>query len=827
MILLQNHFLKINLQFLYIAMIMHELFVLKGETMEEIAALSRCPICSKLPTSPKRLLCGHSFCLTCLKTHLEDYRGNSSFPCPKCECVIKAHANQEVDPDDATSLPDDETAQEFISAKDGNVECVSHLRADIDSYCKTCLVPLCVLCRQEGHSDCDVTRLDGRLNGAFQDTKEAIMKKMKQIVSELTETHSALMPKGRQLLMKKEQTALGISDYFSDLRQKVTQYLIQQEQKVQEDLENLVLLEKDLLQEDLKLCTVVLEDLEGKFAAFKKICSESDTFSETSALRICTGMNRHLTHVDSVKNKLSKESPETRFIINTELEDAMTSTDLIKIEVINTRQYDQRRDTTLSTSEQTTNERSADDNEDVVSGSSSSVASSETDTESEDEIDDSLGAGNNTGQSNVFIEISDTEEPPPPYPGIPHDQTTNDIVDHLVEQSSQHNNQQIKPSLSDVISGNSPRTFQHLRPVPSAPPPSLIDRSEDGSGSTDSEGHGRSASPQPVRYVISGRPQVTDERSPMPQRRHLHHSHPNQPQSRQSVDRRRSRDRPGTNLRLQLCWKAASTAIGDMKPPRIFGLSWIDHEYLLLADRWNHRLKVVHSSGNVVHVFSLGNFQPWDIADMPNKYCAIALPEAKMIYIMLYIKPELLIKKKIPTKRGYSVLTYNPADQTFIGATLSQFFSPPGIDILNKEGHILTSCYPENTGRTFLSYPRGIAVVDDRIMVTDFQKKSVIFVKMAGRGQICQKYQGTETFPLREPNGLALNTRDHYVIVIDSHSSRLHVVSPSGRFLGMVDTPLDNDEPCKAAIFIPPDSIPLLAIAYSNGNVSTYKILDR
>lgn len=276
-----------------------------------------------------------------------------------------------------------------------------------------------------------------------------------------------------------------------------------------------------------------------------------------------------------------------------------------------------------------------------------------------------------------------------------------------------------------------------------------------------------------------------------------------------------------------MCWKAASTAIGDMKPPRIFGLSWIDPEYLLLADRWNHRLKVIHSSGNVVHVFSLGNFQPWDIASMPNRYSAIAVPEAKMIYVMLYIKPELIIKKKIPTKRGYSVLTYNPANQTFIGATLSQFFSPPGIDILNREGHIMTSCYPENTGRTFLSYPRGIAVVDDRIMVTDFQKKSVIFVKMAGRGHIFQKYQGTETFPLREPNGLVLNSRDRYVIVIDSRSNRLHVVSPSGRFLGMVDTELDNEEPCKADIFISHDSAPLLAIAFSNGNVATYRVLDR
>lgn len=779
--------------------------------MDDLKALSQCFVCKNTLKSPKRSVCGHSFCQACIKTYLEEQQGKPSYPCPKCGYVISA--DSEVNSDYIASLLDDDTAQEFILAREENIECKSHLRADVDSYCKTCMVQLCVLCRQEGHSDCDVIRLDSNLNVVFEETKESLLKKFKQMFTELTDTHSALLPKGRQLLMKKEQTALGISDYFSDLRQKVTQYLIQQEQKVQEDLENLVSLEKDLLQEDLKLCTTLLEDVEHKLTTFKKICGELDKISETSALRICTGMNGHLNHLDAVRTKLSTESPETRFIINTELEDALTSTDLIKIEVINTRQYDQRQDAcAMANANDSAQAQSEQEPEDSCETSSSSV-SSVTETESEEENEE-------IPDTNVFIEISNTEEPPPPYPGVVFDQTPVELTG-TEEDQTPNQSVQTKPSLSDVISGNSPRAFHYLRPVPSAPPPTIMDSSDGGSRS--SEDRRRSVSPRPLGYAISGRPQIEDDRSPLPQRRH----HQPQSQAHQSVDRTQSRDRPGTHLRLQMCWKAASTAIGDMKPPRIFGLSWIDPEYLLLADRWNHRLKVIHSSGNVVHVFSLGNFQPWDIASMPNRYSAIAVPEAKMIYVMLYVKPELIIKKKIPTNRGYSVLTYNPANQTFIGATLSQFFSPPGIDILNREGHIMTSCYPENTGRTFLSYPRGIAVVDDRIMVTDFQKKSVIFVKMAGRGHIFQKYQGTETFPLREPNGLVLNSRDRYVIVIDSRSNRLHVVSPSGRFLGMVDTELDNEEPCKADIFISHDSAPLLAIAFSNGNVATYRVLDR
>lgn len=597
--------------------------------MDDLKTLSQCFLCKNALKSPKRLVCGHSFCQACLKTYLEEQQGKPSYPCPICSYVIPA--DPVVDSNYIASLPDDETAQEFILAKDENVECKSHLRADIDSYCKTCMVHLCVLCRQEGHSDCDVIRLDSETNVVFEETKDSLLKKFKQMVTELTDTHSALLPKGRQLLMKKEQTALGISDYFSDLRQKVTQYLIQQEQKVQEDLDNLVSLEKDLLQEDLKFCTSLLEEIEHKLTTFKKICGELDKISETSALRICTGMNGHLNHLDAVRTKLSTESPETRFIINTELEDALTSTDLIKIEVINTRQYDQRQDAcAMADANDSAQAQSEQEREDSCD-SSSSPESSETETDSDEENEE-------IPNTNVFIEISNTEEPPPPYPGVVLDQTPAELAGTVKDQTP-NQSVQMKPSLSEVISGNSPRAFLHLRPVPSAPP-TIMD-SPDGS-SMSSDDRRRSVSPRPVGYAISGRPQIEDDRSPLPQRRH------HQPQLQQSVDRTQSRGRPGTHLRLQMCWKAASTAIGDMKPPRIFGLSWIDPEYLLLADRWNHRLKVIHSSGNVVHVFSLGNFQPWDIASMPNRYSAIAIPEAKMIYVMLYVNRNLSSGRRSP-----------------------------------------------------------------------------------------------------------------------------------------------------------------------------------
>lgn len=96
-----------------------------------------------------------------------------------------------------------------------------------------------------------------------------------------------------------------------------------------------------------------------------------------------------------------------------------------------------------------------------------------------------------------------------------------------------------------------------------------------------------------------------------------------------------------------MCWKVVLIVIGDMKLLRIFGLLWIDLEYLFLVDRWNYCLKVIYSSGNVVYVFFLGNFQFWDIVSMLNRYSVIVVLEVKMIYVMFYVKLEFIIKKKI------------------------------------------------------------------------------------------------------------------------------------------------------------------------------------
>lgn len=141
--------------------------------MDDLKALSQCFVCKNTLKSPKRLVCGHSFCHACIKTNLEEQQGKPSYPCPKCGYVISA--DPEVNSDYIASLSDDDTAQEFIFAKEENVECKSHLRADVDSYCKTCMVQLCVLCRQEGHSDCDVIRLDSNLNVVFKETKESLL----------------------------------------------------------------------------------------------------------------------------------------------------------------------------------------------------------------------------------------------------------------------------------------------------------------------------------------------------------------------------------------------------------------------------------------------------------------------------------------------------------------------------------------------------------------------------------------------------------------------------------------------------------------------------
>ncbi|KAK3108590.1 hypothetical protein FSP39_011560 [Pinctada imbricata] len=752
--------------------------------MDVVGKLVKCPLCHTEYNSPRRLPCCHVFCQQCLQSYLSDYLGKSDFPCPVCSYAVIAK-----------NSINDETCANFPCA---DFE---------DSLLKLTNTD----CNEKGSyvsSKCAC----GTGNDAIYTTKQ-----------ELGNMQEVLLPKERQLIRKKEETALGISKYFSDLRLKVTQYLLEQEQKVQEDLESLVSLEKIHLKDELRNCTSMLDSVEQKQSLIMGTLNRTeDSDLNLAHLKLVSSFQSEIERYEACAKEMELETPDARFIINTDLEDAMTSADLIKIEVVNTRQYDRRQEAFTGPESE---ESSSNNGSNTTLNSESDTASvrSETiETTVESERSPERQNENEAIQVPVPIPVSafSPDEPPPPYPGPPQS-ASNIHIDIRVEDSP---NQQILPE-EKVDNMKNRSGFQHFRPIPSAPPASLTDNVIDhliieSSGDTLQpsayNSRPRSSSPRFDRGSGSGSQlrnsgRCHDAPSPVPPRRHSQNS--------ARGDSRSFRD--ASRFRLKHIWQAHTMAVGEHKAPRIFGMSWLQDGYLLVADRWNHRLKVL-KDGMIVHVFSLGQFQPWDIAEMPNNYSAVAVPEAKMIYIVMFEVPDIRIRRKISTRRGYSCISYSSDRRQFVCATISQF-SSPGIDIVGTDGQIQSVITPVNAGRNFISYPRGISIFENRIAVTDFQKKTVVFIKLEQRPVIRAKYQGTDTMPLREPNGITLNLRDQYFLIFDSRSGKIHVVSPSGHNLGIVDCTMDHDEPCNAAIDTD-RSPPRLAISFGNGTVVTYEI---
>lgn len=278
---------------------------------------------------------------------------------------------------------------------------------------------------------------------------------------ELAELHRTLLPKERQLLVQKEQTALDVSKYFAAIKIKVSKYLLDQEQKIQEELDILAERESQHLHQDVVNCTNLMESVDEKETQL--LLTESTSRGDNSASNAGANSDLHdlrrtitgYSDMCSQMKSYADEPFEMRFMINTDLEDMMTNCNLVDIELITSRHTRQDRQSlsseTSSTRPSTSDEPDvayAGDSASEASDSDSSVSSeSEEESTEEDEEDDdeeegeentspSVTQSNSTSTGDVASsrttttstreKMSDTipapmydDEPPPPYPGLP------------------------------------------------------------------------------------------------------------------------------------------------------------------------------------------------------------------------------------------------------------------------------------------------------------------------------------------------------------------------------------------------------------------------
>ena len=172
-----------------------------------------CSVCLDTYTDPKLLQCFHEFCQKCLvKLVAQDQQGQLSLTCPICRQVtpvpgngvaglqpafrinhlldiMEEHKNKRAGSDLTASVDETERSSSSLYLRD-KVCCPGHGGKEVELYCETCEVPVCLKCVLKGgrHHGHDHEELDK----AFEKYKVEITASLDPVEKQLTSTKKAL-----------------------------------------------------------------------------------------------------------------------------------------------------------------------------------------------------------------------------------------------------------------------------------------------------------------------------------------------------------------------------------------------------------------------------------------------------------------------------------------------------------------------------------------------------------------------------------------------------------------------------------------------------------
>ncbi|OWF56093.1 Tripartite motif-containing protein 3 [Mizuhopecten yessoensis] len=746
---------------------------------DAVRAMVTCPICRNTKKFPKKLRCQHSFCAACIANYMCSFTGKASFSCPVCQdsntCV-----NDTVDITDSFQLPEDVFIQKLCdcvnspaseSATSDQLECPMHPGETASHFCIQCAVGVCKDCRSENHQNdsCQLVNLqDGSeaIQQASKQKSQTLKYSLGQMAVELCGIESTLQSKENDVLSSKDLTTDKVKAYYAELLEKVTHYLQEQEQKVLSHLEVVIKKETDCILQRLVVTSSMLTSLQRRKNVLANIIENTgEVLSQAESLNLQMHMMNNVSEYRTVMQDLKSVSLKDltlRFMINTDLEDMLTESDLVKIELVNS-----CHSAPVPAMFETHN-ISSPENQSFLSSQQSSLSETENrprvrrsnSAESEGRSDNSRLPSVRSESSERRTGTKERRPKPSPYTDTGRQSQNRSLRPPTRGPRTRPKSPQnipddigppppYSPNLIEIDPPTSRR--QNRRPRPSAPP--LQAQQQPGTLFT---------RPPPVAMTI---PKVGVL---VPHERAM-------PQITQKI----------ANVQYQSMLDCK--AEGDTRTPRIIGIAVIGRR-LILADKWNNNLKVITKDfRRIEQVVACHSFQPWDIASYAVGRCVVAAPKEKILAFVGRARhtSQIQVVGKINVAASYASITYFERENNFI-CGICPPYGGPSIDILNTSGVVLKSFKSDSFGKPLFTYPRNISVTDEgTIVVCDLDTRSAILVN-ADNGMY-KMFSGNEQVQLQDPQCVEVLESHQLVLVLNSKFRKLIALSFSGEVIQQVD----------------------------------------
>lgn len=769
--------------------------------MEEVLKeFYQCGLCEGPMSYPKKLKCQHVFCHECLVVYITEYFGKASFPCPVCEYQHLPVEQEAVISQDYLLVPEEDALQRDVRRffKDGEnpspirsidginrAPCVIHDGQLCHFLCLGCNVLACELCKREKHARCIIRIIDKSMHvEAYKKTKE-MSGDLCDFLSETETASNTLHYKLENVFHDSELHEATVKSYYSDLKEKVVRYLEEQERKVLEKAKELKEKEKEQLERD----TVICENMCSSVQSRQRLLSALQGRSATNApenLVITKHLRKDFEVFKTMLSKLKSDADKSynvRFMINTNLEDKMTDTDIVKIEVIDCCHSD----AVAATFE----EESEMDNQASTEQSSAQRPSERA---SSDQI------SQNTHETTPPPPPSNSQDDPPPP-------SYRDI-------SRQSFIQRPRPWRSSVV---------RRRPSASAPP---IPGNENTNSRIQSPYNSAMQYPYPSQVGFH-----QPNPSTYPQMSHIQPSAPPLAPAVSDETARflRSPIPPGaqTITMFKDIAKVDTKTDRDFTNPYLVAITTVG-EYFVVADQKNRRLQRMADDGfmGVVDMFDCGT-EPTDVAGISDTMCVVAAPnKASLLLVNFSSSPGSgapRLQKTMKCGGKFTSVGFCKSNGRLI-CGIGPPYAATRVSIITMQGHTTAKIDIRNG----MSVPRNLVLSEARYLAfCDIRNNEAVFYDTAHsekRPVIAQRHGASS---LKEPHGIVVLPALKSVLILDASTGDVFVTSYSGFarkvLKGGVSVQRCNNVDVKYSMSLSIDQ-KILAVANNKGSVSFYEI---
>ncbi|XP_069110763.1 uncharacterized protein [Argopecten irradians] len=749
--------------------------------MEEILqTLCKCGVCHESVNYPKKLKCQHVFCHECLVGYISEHFGQASFCCPVCSYEHTPQDPQtEVDDTMLSTLEEDsltrnlcmfysdENERPALPTSDGVSAplCSIHPRSCCKYYCETCNTLACPRCKASMHHGCNFQTITKNMREICYNKIKQISSDLQDVMSRTEVLHGKMSSKLENAIPDRGATEATVKAYYSGLKEKVIHYLEKQEEKVLRKAKELEEREKKYLEKDSSVCSSLLASLgaQQKLALALMLHTSMKPSQNMVLAGDLLKTTASLTNMlPQLESDLTKPF-ELRYMINTELEDKMTTSNIVSIEVTNSchagayvvafnvdeHQDDPQETATEDASGEITEEEGLPSYERVLQHPSLVIQSS----------------------SNA----SATPHPVPSAPPLSIPQELDLPVTPIPEPSA-------PPLLdSDMFTNSAGNSSEYLG--------DSLQASGNTTDSLDTHQTESSATSlvhynEPVNASFSTRDGISGF------------------VYREYFD-------------IQLS--------GDVSVPSVVAIATVGDAFVLI-DRANYCMKVLSQYGGLLNVYDFGYVEPWDVATISDVECVVTAPKQKQLLFLTYPalkKGEETVVRKALTTGQYAHIAFHKESKHLIGC-LCPPFCATRIDIIDLQGRVRKKIPAD-----YCTSPRNLVVTNSfDLMLSDLDKSKVIYFKSSGEDPINRKtFVAHTALSVGKPQGITIASGIDMLLILDSRNGDVSVTSFSGQMKNVLHSQIsvDGSDDMEHQMCTSMDGS-TLAVTNADGYVSLYDI---